>query len=90
MFQPKDRGEHLSHHTHMLRSCFEDPGLWRPRFGSEIKCLLDGQGREMYVVFRAVLNVTTIVLGNFFGCKGIVVDITLDGVILVALIGYCL
>ena len=49
-------------------------------------CFLDGQGREMDVIFWGVLNVAAIMGSDLFWSERVVVDDTLDVVVGVALV----
>ena len=60
--------------------------VWGTSLGCEPNRFLDGEGREMDVVLGRILDVTTIIGGNFLGGEGVVVNIALDLVIGIALI----
>ena len=54
--------------------------------GCEPDRFLDGEGREVDVVLRRVLDVTAIISGDLLGGQGVVVDIALNFVVGIALV----
>lgn len=52
--------------------------------------LLHSQGREMHVVFRRVCDVSSVMLVQLFGSDRVIMNITFDGVVFVALISQSL
>jgi len=54
--------------------------------GRESDRFLDGQGGEVNVVFGGILNVTAIVSGNVFWSERVVMDVTPDVVVSIALV----
>jgi len=60
--------------------------MWGTSLGGESDRFLDGKGGEVNVIFGGILNVTVIVSGNIFWSEGVVVDITLDVVVSIALV----
>lgn len=60
----------------ILRSCSGGP-----RARSKLNRLLNGKSREMHVIFGAVLDVSSEMLGDFLGGEGVVVSRAGDGVV---------
>lgn len=52
----------------------------------KLDCFLDGQGGEMDVVLGGILDIPTIVSGDICGGERIIVNITLDVMVCVALV----
>ena len=60
--------------------------VWSTGLGCESNRFLDGKGREMDVFFGTVLNIAAVLSSDLLGSQGVVVDITLDIVVGVALV----
>lgn len=60
--------------------------MWGTSLGRKPNRFLDGEGREMNIVLGGVLDVTTVMSGDFVGSQRIVMDITPDVVVGVALV----
>jgi len=60
--------------------------MWGTSLGCEPDRFLDGQGREVNVVFGGVLNVTAIVSSNILWSERIVVDVTPNVMVGIALV----
>ena len=79
----EDVGDFLDKLVPSLTICSR---MWGTSLGYEPDRFLDGQGGEVNVVFGGVLNVATVVSSDIFWSEGIVVDVTLDVVVSIALV----
>lgn len=64
-----------------------DTGLGSSGLRRKVEGLLDCESGEVYVVFGAILDITTVVRGNLSGCKGVIVPVTGDRVEFLRLVG---
>jgi hypothetical protein len=88
MSQSKNRRVHIRNNVHeILPRPAVDPCVRCTAGCGEFDGLLDGEGGEVDVVFRAVLDVTSVVRGDGVGGEGVVGDGAVEGVVFGALVG---
>jgi hypothetical protein len=82
MCQPKNRRINIRDQSRiLLPRLILDPRLRSARLSSKMHCVIDGEGGEENVVFRAVLDVSAVVGSDLRWCEGVVVDVAVYGVI---------
>lgn len=78
MLQAKNRRKNLGKLVHISRSGCFDSRLRGASFGGKIESLLDCEGGEVNVIFRAVLNVAAIMASDIGGSERVIVDVSFN------------
>lgn len=82
MSKTKDGGEDFRHQSNVtLARHALDPRSGGTCGRREADGLLDGKGREVDIVFRAILNIATIVFIDVLRSVGVIVHGTVNGVV---------
>ncbi len=90
MSQTEDGCKDLDHHVDVLCPGVANALLRSTRLHRKSEGLFNCQGREMHIIFGAVLNIATIMFRKFLRRKGVVMDFALYRVVLLPLIRKCL
>jgi len=90
MAQPENRRINIRDQPRvLLPRLILNPGLRSTRLCGKVDSAVNSEGRKEDVIFRTILNVTTVHPSNLRRSEGVVVDVTCDGVVFGATISKC-
>jgi len=84
MVEAKNSDEDIGYKFGILLPGLSNAHMGRPGLRSKIKSLVDSKSRKVDVVFGAILNVATEVILHIFGRYRVIVNISMNGMILFA------
>lgn len=88
MAETEDGRDDVSGHLVVLLTAVPvNSVLWRAGLGGKAESLANRHGREMDVIFRAVLHISSVVLLNLRRRERIIVAFALNGVVFMRLVG---